>query len=153
MLDLEILHKGDDVGSRIGSPISVSEKIAQTQTTGQSTTTVTSTSHTIPSTSRNSTTNGNAKNADTTGFGATENLLTHPISSLSPYQNKWVIKARVTSKSSIRTWKNAKGEGKLFSMDLIDESGEIRVTAFKEQCDRFYDMIEVKIKLSFLNSF
>lgn len=69
--------------------------------------------------------------------------LTYPIASLSPYQNKWVIKARVTSKSAIRTWNNAKGEGKLFSMDLIDESGEIRCTAFKEMCDRYYDMIQV----------
>lgn len=68
---------------------------------------------------------------------------THPIVGLSPYQNKWVIKARVTSKSTIRTWSNARGEGKLFSMDLTDESGEIRATAFKDQCDKFYDMIEV----------
>ena len=28
-------------------------------------------------------------------------------------------------------------------MDLVDENGEIRCTAFKEQCDKFYDMIEV----------
>ena len=28
-------------------------------------------------------------------------------------------------------------------MDLIDESGEIRATAFKEQCDKFYEMIEI----------
>jgi replication factor A1 len=54
-----------------------------------------------------------------------------------------VIKARVTAKSPVRTWANARGEGKLFSLDLIDESGEIRATAFKEQCDKFYDMIEV----------
>lgn len=54
-----------------------------------------------------------------------------------------MIKARVTTKSPVRTWANARGEGKLFSMDLIDESGEIRATAFKEQCDKFFDMIEV----------
>jgi hypothetical protein len=54
-----------------------------------------------------------------------------------------MIKARVTTKSPVRTWSNARGEGKLFSMDLIDESGEIRATAFKEQCDKFFDMIEV----------
>lgn len=54
-----------------------------------------------------------------------------------------MIKARVTSKSPVRTWANARGEGKLFSIDLVDESGEIRATAFKEQCDKFYDMIEV----------
>ncbi|KAJ9597481.1 hypothetical protein L9F63_011666 [Diploptera punctata] len=68
---------------------------------------------------------------------------THPIASLSPYQNKWVIKVRVISKSAVRTWSNARGEGKLFSMDLMDETGEIRATAFKDQCDKFYDMIEV----------
>lgn len=69
---------------------------------------------------------------------------THPIAGLSPYQNKWTIKARVTAKSPIRTWANARGEGKLFSIDLVDESGEIRATAFKDQCDKYYDMIEVR---------
>ncbi|XP_046386232.1 replication protein A 70 kDa DNA-binding subunit [Ischnura elegans] len=67
----------------------------------------------------------------------------HPIASLSPYQNKWVIKARVTNKSTIRTWSNSRGEGKLFSVDLVDESGEIRATAFNEQCDTFYEMLEI----------
>lgn len=69
--------------------------------------------------------------------------LTHPISSLSPYQNKWVIRARVTNKSQIRTWNNAKGEGQLFSMDLLDESGEIRATAFRDMVDKYYDTIKV----------
>lgn len=58
---------------------------------------------------------------------------------------RWVIKVRVTSKSNIRTWSNSRGEGKLFSMDLIDESGEIRCTAFRDQCDKFYNMIEVRV--------
>lgn len=57
--------------------------------------------------------------------------------------HRWVIKARVVNKSTIRTWSNSRGEGKLFSMDLVDESGEIRCTAFRDQCDKFYDMIEV----------
>ena len=67
----------------------------------------------------------------------------YPIASLTPYQNKWTIKARVTNKSDIRRWSNSRGEGHLFSMDLVDESGEIRATAFKDQCDKFYDMIEI----------
>ncbi len=46
-----------------------------------------------------------------------------PIAALTPYNTRWTLHARVTNKSAIRTWTNAKGEGKLFSMDLIDESG------------------------------
>ena len=80
------------------------------------------------------------------GMELTPNTHTHPIASLTPYQNKWAIKARVTGKTHIKTWANSKGEGKLFSFDLVDESGEIRVTAFRDQCDKFYDLIEVSFK-------
>lgn len=66
----------------------------------------------------------------------------HPIESLSPYAHKWTIKARCTNKSEIKTWHNKNGEGKLFSVNLLDESGEIRGTGFKEQCDTFYDVFQ-----------
>ncbi|XP_066597786.1 replication protein A 70 kDa DNA-binding subunit-like isoform X2 [Prorops nasuta] len=66
-----------------------------------------------------------------------------PIVALNPYINKCLIKARVTNKTDIRKWSNPRGDGKLFSMDLLDESGEIQCTGFKSQCDQFYDMIEV----------
>ncbi|XP_074529240.1 replication protein A 70 kDa DNA-binding subunit-like isoform X2 [Halichoeres trimaculatus] len=65
-----------------------------------------------------------------------------PITSLNPYQSKWTIRARVTSKSSIRNWSNSRGEGKLFSFDLVDESGEIKVTAFNKEVDKFYSLVE-----------
>ena len=67
----------------------------------------------------------------------------YPIASLTPYQNKWTIKVRVTNKTDIKRWSNSRGEGHLFSMDLVDESGEIRATAFKDECDKFYNMIEI----------
>lgn len=65
------------------------------------------------------------------------------ISSLNPYQNKWSIKARVTNKSGIRTYSNARGEGKLFNIELLDHTGEIKMSGFNEQCDKFYDMLQI----------
>ena len=56
---------------------------------------------------------------------------------------RWSIKARCSNKTPIRNWTNAKGEGKLFSAEFIDTSGEIRATAFTEQCDKFYEMLTV----------
>uniref|UniRef100_A0A674D4F8 Replication protein A subunit n=1 Tax=Salmo trutta TaxID=8032 RepID=A0A674D4F8_SALTR len=55
---------------------------------------------------------------------------------------RWTIRARVTNKSGIRTWSNSRGDGKLFSMEIVDESGEIRVTAFTQEVDKFYSIIE-----------
>lgn len=71
-------------------------------------------------------------------------ITTTPIAALSPYSNKWVIKARVSNKTERKTWSNSRGEGCLFSMDFVDESGEIRCTAFREQVDRFFDFVEMQ---------
>lgn len=65
-----------------------------------------------------------------------------PISSLNPYQSKWTIKARVQNKSSMRNWSNSRGDGKLFSFDIVDESGEIRITAFNKEADKFFPLVE-----------
>lgn len=66
----------------------------------------------------------------------------YPIEALSPYAHKWTIKARCTNKSDIKTWHNKNGEGKLFSVNFLDESGEIRGTGFNDQCDAFYDIFQ-----------
>lgn len=68
--------------------------------------------------------------------------VTFKIRMLSPYQNKWTIRARAINKSDVRTWSNQKGEGKLFSVTFMDESGEIRATAFNDSVTQFYDLIQ-----------
>ena len=66
------------------------------------------------------------------------------ISTLNPDQGRWTIKARVTAKGDIHRYNNTRGDGKLFSFDLLDsDGGEIRVTCFNAVVDRFYDAIEV----------
>ncbi|MCJ1352714.1 MAG: Replication factor A protein 1 [Icmadophila ericetorum] len=64
----------------------------------------------------------------------------YPIEALSPYAHKWTIKARCTNKSDVKTWHNRNGEGKLFSINLLDESGEIKATGFNDQCDAFFEL-------------
>ncbi|MCO5561824.1 hypothetical protein L7F22_015448 [Adiantum nelumboides] len=54
--------------------------------------------------------------------------------------NKWTIKARVTSKSEIKYWSNARGDGKLFSVNLLDETGEIKATGFNDAVDKLYPL-------------
>ncbi|KAJ3128932.1 Replication factor A protein 1 [Nowakowskiella sp. JEL0407] len=70
-------------------------------------------------------------------------LRLYTVSSLSPYQNKWIIQVRVIQKSDIRTWSNAKTNGKLFSCTLKDTSGEIKATAFNDAVDRWYDVLQL----------
>jgi len=67
-----------------------------------------------------------------------------PISGLTPYGGtQHSIKVRVTDKQDVRTWKNDRGEGKLFSFVVMDKAGtEMRVTAFKEECDKFAPIIQ-----------
>lgn len=83
------------------------------------------------------------KIAGGSGPGTPNSTRIHSIASLTPYQNRWRIRARVTQKSDIRTWSNSRGEGRLFSLNLIDESGEIRATGFTDVVDKFYNMLEV----------
>ena len=55
----------------------------------------------------------------------------------------WTIRGRVTNKGQVKSYSNAKGEGKLFSFTVMDETGDIRVTGFRETVDKFYEMIQL----------
>ncbi|PSR89117.1 Replication protein A DNA-binding subunit D like [Actinidia chinensis var. chinensis] len=68
----------------------------------------------------------------------------HPLVSLNPYQGNWTIKVRVTSKGNMRTYKNARGEGCVFNVELTDEDGtQIQATMFNEAARKFYDKFQL----------
>ncbi|KAF0910886.1 hypothetical protein E2562_004843 [Oryza meyeriana var. granulata] len=68
----------------------------------------------------------------------------HPLIALNPYQGNWVIKVRVTSKGNLRTYRNARGEGCVFNVELTDEDGtQIQATMFNEAAKKFYPMFEL----------
>lgn len=55
----------------------------------------------------------------------------------------WKIEGRIISKSPIKHWKKKDKEGKLFNIIVLDNTGEIRITAFDEIVDQFYDQLEL----------
>jgi len=67
-----------------------------------------------------------------------------PISEVSSYIQKWTIKARVTSKSPLRTFARNGGTGKVFHVHLLDvHGGEIRASFFNEAVDSFMEKMQV----------
>mmetsp|Transcript_56089 Transcript_56089/g.156256 ORF Transcript_56089/g.156256 Transcript_56089/m.156256 type:complete len:758 (+) Transcript_56089:88-2361(+) len=67
-----------------------------------------------------------------------------PIRELTPYSpGRWRIKARVTLKESIRRFTNARGEGQLFKVDLVDkDGGEVTATFFGRSVDKYFEMVK-----------
>ncbi|CAK0897627.1 unnamed protein product [Prorocentrum cordatum] len=66
-----------------------------------------------------------------------------PISELSTYQSKWTIRARVTSKGQVRTFRKGSGEGQVFHVELLDaEGGEIRATFWGDAVTLFQDKLQ-----------
>lgn len=75
-----------------------------------------------------------------------------PIRTLTQYNKDWIIKARVSNKSDIRQWNNARGTGKYFTLNLIDmHKDEITATFFNEGCDKYYGIIEEGRVYTFAN--
>jgi len=155
VLDLEVLQKGELVAKKIGNPVTIgSDGRVPPPTANQNANPNAGAANAPKRPNENSMGGGPPNKAPTPSAsvpavrtsvmqprpatGGSGPVVT-PIASITPYQNKWTIKARVTSKGDVRTWNKSTGSGKLFSMDLMDESGAIRVTAFNAEVDRFYD--------------
>lgn len=77
----------------------------------------------------------------TKSSGGTGNF--HPVKSLNPFMKDFKIKVRVTKKQNVRHWSNARTEGKLFNVNLLDAEGtEIQATAFNDAVDHLYPIFE-----------
>ncbi|CAO3686469.1 unnamed protein product [Umbelopsis ramanniana] len=152
-LNIEVLPNGPDM-HRIGSPVNLEAELGQEngakanneQQNGQQQLFVQNqpqqnapTSNPYNNSANNATTINNAS-ARSNNVYADANLF--PIKSLNPYQNRWIIKARVTQKSDIKFWHKGTSEGKLFSVNLLDKSGEIKATAFNAEVDRLHSMLQ-----------
>ncbi|RWR72880.1 replication protein A DNA-binding subunit B [Cinnamomum micranthum f. kanehirae] len=84
--------------------------------------------------------NGNA--APTARLAMTRRV--HPLVSLNPYQGTWTIKVRLTNKGNLRTYKNNRGEGHVFNVELTDEDGtQIQATMFNAAATKFFPKFEL----------
>ncbi|KAG8180228.1 hypothetical protein JTE90_016216, partial [Oedothorax gibbosus] len=134
LLSLTVLVPGNEVNEKLGNPIN-------SQTTGAPSTNNPAPTNNGQMAPTEPVTNGRPPSMyETQPMNGTVSV--HPINTLTPYQNKWTIKARVTSKTPLRTYSNSRGEGKVFSVNLLDESGEIKATGFNDAADKYYDMLE-----------
>ncbi|XP_069767270.1 LOW QUALITY PROTEIN: replication protein A 70 kDa DNA-binding subunit [Narcine bancroftii] len=153
IVDLKVIRRADQVHGKIGNPVPINEGQSQQSATVANPPTIQSVQtesapdaasiHSIPGKfeSKLPSKAGGVRGPSNSTGGSQIKVV--PIACLNPYQSKWTIRARVTNKTHIRTWSNSRGEGRLFSIELLDESGEIRATVFTEQVDKFFPLIEV----------
>lgn len=66
-----------------------------------------------------------------------------PLSCLNTFAREWTIKAKVIKKYPMKYWKNERGEGNLFSVDLMDrEDTQIQATMYKESADKWFEILQ-----------
>ncbi|KAM3586834.1 Replication factor A protein 1 [Umbelopsis sp. WA50703] len=148
-LNIEVLPNSADM-QKFGNPVNLEAKMMEEngkpesdQQTGQQQLFVQGQQSGATANTMNNTANAasiNNTSARSNNVYAEANLF--PIKSLNPYQNRWFIKARVSQKSDIKFWHKNNSEGKLFSVNLLDKSGEIKATAFNAEVDRLHPLLQ-----------
>jgi len=73
--------------------------------------------------------------------GITEKITN--ISDINQSLSKFTLKARVTLKSDTKSWKNNRGGGVVFNLDLIDSTGEIHCTFYNEAATQYDEILQV----------
>ncbi len=138
---LEVLN--NEVEERIGEPVPVASKRAESKES-QYTTPSPAVKKTKPRTMGASSTPAGPSGVKRSLY----NL--RPIAALNPYDDNWVIKARVTHKTDIKTWSKNGRSGRVFNVHLLDANGdEIRGTFYNEAADKFFAMLEPKRVFTF----
>ena len=64
------------------------------------------------------------------------------ISDLKPGQGEWTIIGKCYAKTDLRTWNRNGKNGTVFSFEIRDLSGDIRVAAFNDECIKFFNEIQ-----------
>src|SRR6202012_3642231 len=129
LLDLEVLPQYGEP-ERIGNPVTIDSLADQPTEPAQQA------APSVPGFYGKPATASAASNSG--GGGGASGYFT-PIDSLTPYNHKYTIRGRVVSKSPIKSWHNQNGEGRLFSVTLADETGDIRATAFSSVGNDIFD--------------
>ena len=66
-----------------------------------------------------------------------------PIKALNQFNADWCIKARIVKKAEMRSYRNAKGEGVILNLDLVDREGTmIQATAFNDTAKKLDDEVQ-----------
>jgi len=139
ILGLEVLDQYG-IHDKLGEPISIDESVKDTTAQQPSSVSANGFYGNRPAQTPQTQSLPSRPNQNGTS-GGQANL--YPIEALSPYAHKWTIRARVSHKTDIKSWHNKNGEGRLFSVNLLDESGEIRATAFSSTNEQFENLWEL----------
>merc|ERR1719427_103781 len=121
-IDLDVVHCGNEVGKRIGDPLPVgggpvTQASAQEKMAPKSVPKPMNNMQSPKPSAKVQAFGGNS--GPTTPGGSATRVV--PIQGLTPYQNRWTIRARVTNKGQMKEWSNSRGTGKLFSFTVSDQ--------------------------------